>query len=98
MRAGRSWRADELAGDELLGEAFVGAGKPQRAIVPLAAATTLNDRVRSPSRLAEALLARGDQLDAHRIALLALKGDPTNRKALTVHEATREACDKWTKT
>ncbi len=83
---------------ELLGEAFLRAGKPQRAIVPLAAATTLNDHVRPPSLLAEALLARGDQLDAHRIALLALKRDPTNRRARTVHEATREAYDKWAKT
>ena len=83
---------------ELLGEALLRAGKPHRAIVPLAAATTLNDHVRPPSLLAEALLAIGDQLEAHRIALLALERDPTNRKARTVHEATREVYDKWAKT
>ena len=80
---------------ELLGEAFVRAGRPLRAIVPLAAATTLNDQVRAPSLLAEALQATGDVIDAHRIALLALKRDPHNRKARSVHDATREAYDKW---
>ena len=40
---------------ELLGEAFLKIGKPDRAVVPLAAATTLNRQVRAPSMLAEAL-------------------------------------------
>ena len=80
---------------ELLGEALLRAGDPKRAIVPLAAATTLNDQVRAPSLLAEALEANGNAIDAHRIALLALKRDPNNRKARSVHDATREAYEKW---
>ena len=80
---------------ELLGEALLRAGRPLMAIVPLAAATTLNDQVRAPSLLAEALQATGDVVDAHRMALLALKRDPTNKKARSVHDATREAYNKW---
>ena len=79
---------------ELLGEAFLRAGKPRRAIVPLAAATTLNDQVCAPSLLAEALLASGDELDAHRTALLALKRDPANSNARRVCDSTREADGK----
>jgi tetratricopeptide (TPR) repeat protein len=80
---------------ELLGEAFLHAGQPLRAVVPLAAATTLNAQVRAPSLLAEALLAAGDSLKAHEIAKLALERDASNTRARRVYDATREQYNTW---
>jgi tetratricopeptide (TPR) repeat protein len=80
---------------ELLGESWLRKGEPKRAIVPLAAATTLNAQVRAPSLRAEALLALGNDLDAHRMALLALDRDPNNKRARTVLEITDMAHKKW---
>jgi tetratricopeptide (TPR) repeat protein len=82
---------------ELLGEAWLKKGEPQRALVPLAAATTLNAQVRAPSPLAKALLAMGDPLGAHRIVQLALQRDPNNKKARAVFEATAGAYEAWNK-
>jgi hypothetical protein len=70
-------------------------GEPKRAIIPLAAATTLNTQVRAPSLLAEALLALGNELDAHRIALFALDREPNNKRARFVFERTNAAYKKW---
>jgi len=81
---------------ELLGEAWLKKGEPRRALVPLAAATTLNAQVRAPSLLAEALLALGNSLEACRIAQLALGRDSSNKKAHAVAEATKAAHQAWT--
>ena len=80
---------------ELLGDLWLRKGEPRRAIVPLAAATTLNPQVRAPSLLAEALLALGDQLEAYRVAQLALDRDPNNEKARSVKQATSGAYRAW---
>jgi hypothetical protein len=80
---------------ELLGEAWLRSNNPRRAVVPLAAATTLNLQVRAPSLLAEALLELGDEREAHRIARLALDRDPKNKKARRVFESTEAAYLKW---
>lgn len=80
---------------ELLGEAWLRKGDALRAIVPLAAATTLNRQVRAPSFLAEAFLALGETLKAHEIALVALERESHNRKARAVFEATVSAYKKW---
>ena len=80
---------------ELLGQAWLRLGKPERAVVPLAAATTLNPQAKAPSLLAEALAAMGDELLAHRVALVALERDPRNKLAQSVEQATRVAYDKW---
>jgi hypothetical protein len=80
---------------ELLGEAWLRSGNPGRAVVPLAAATTLNLQVRAPSLLAEALLELGDEREAHRIARLALDRDPNNKKARKVFESTEAAYLEW---
>jgi len=82
---------------EALGEAWLRRGEPLRAIVPLAAATTLSRQVRAPSLLAEALLAIGDELEAHRAAQIALDRDATDKKAREVLEATRAAHEAWNK-
>jgi len=80
---------------ELLGEAYLRLGRPSHAIVPLAAATTLNSQVRAPSLLAEALLAVGERLRAHEVAKLALDRDATNKKARSVFEATQAEYSAW---
>lgn len=75
---------------ELLGECHVRAGRLAEAIVPLAAATTLNDQVRAPALLAETLLRLGQREDGRRIALLALSRGATNRKAREVLRQTED--------
>ena len=82
---------------ELLGEAWLKKGEARKAIVPLAAATTLNSQVRAPSMLAEALLTLGDMLEAHKVATLALDRDINDRKAQAVLEATTAAYEAWRK-
>jgi uncharacterized protein HemY len=77
---------------ELLGEALLLNSEPAKAIVPLAAATTLNSQVRAPSLLAEALLKAGDPIQAHQVATLALQRDPKNRRAKAVFDST---LDEW---
>jgi hypothetical protein len=79
---------------ELLGEAWLAKGEPARAIVPLAAATTLNRQVRAPSLLAEAFLALGERSEAHRIAHMALRREAHNKKAWAVLQATAAAHDE----
>jgi tetratricopeptide (TPR) repeat protein len=80
---------------ELLGQAWLRLGKPERAVVPLAAATTLNPQAKAPSLLAEALAAIGDEILAHRVAMLALERDSRNKIAQAVKQATQLAYDKW---
>ena len=63
--------------------------------MPLAAATTLNPQATAPSLLAEALAAIGEEILAHRVALLTLERDPRNKRARSVKEATQVAYDKW---
>lgn len=69
---------------ELLGESLIELGQFKDAIVPLAAATTLNRQVRAPSLLAKALIASGDRHGARNAALIALARDPRNHLALQV--------------
>lgn len=69
---------------ELLGECRIRLGLLREAIVPLAAATALNEQSRAPSLLADVLCQLGDSDDAIRMARLALARSPTNRAALEV--------------
>ena len=73
-----------LEGRELLGECFLLLGRPQQAIVPLAAATTLNPQVRAPSLLAQAFLECGQYQRAVEMATAVLAKAPTNRIALDI--------------
>jgi tetratricopeptide (TPR) repeat protein len=61
---------------ELLGECYIHLGQSQKAVVPLAAATTLNDHVRAPALLSDVLAQLGDTYNARRICELALGRDP----------------------
>ena len=67
---------------ELLGECFIRLNRLPEAVVPLAAATTLNQGVRAPSLLADVFLKLEDYDSANEIAELALSRDPNNRIAL----------------
>lgn len=69
---------------ELLGECLVRLGRPHEAIVPLAAATTLNQGVRAPALLAQVFLDTGEFQQAHDLAELALSRHASNRLALQV--------------
>lgn len=71
---------------ELLGECLMRLGKLVEAIVPLAAATTLNQGVRAPSLLAEIYFQMGEVHDANEMADLVLTRNPKNRKALEIKE------------
>lgn len=75
---------------ELLGECYVSLNRLHEAVVPLAAATTLNDGVRAPSILANVFLKLGDREAARSMAALALERDPDNRKAKAVMSAVSE--------
>ncbi len=75
---------------ELLGECRMHVGDHIGAIVPLAASTTLNRGVRSPSLLAEAFATLGCYGDARAMAVEALSRDPNNRRAAAVLEALPE--------
>lgn len=69
---------------ELLGECLVSSGRIREAIVPLAAATTLNNGVRAASLLAKALADVGEVERSKDIANLALSRDPNNRLARSI--------------
>lgn len=69
---------------ELLGECLISSGRSREAIVPLAAATTLNKGVRAASLLAKALADVGDVERSKEIADLALSRDPHNRLARSI--------------
>jgi tetratricopeptide (TPR) repeat protein len=75
---------------ELLGECFIRLNRFSEAIIPLAAATTLNKGVRAPSLLAEVFLNLKDYRQAREIAELALSRDSKNRTALEIKRASVE--------
>jgi len=75
---------------ELLGECYVKLERLDEAVVPLAAATTLNNGVRAPALLAEVFLRLGDHHDAQALAGVALARSATNRMALAVRRALEE--------
>jgi tetratricopeptide (TPR) repeat protein len=79
---------------ELLGECYIHLGMIDHAIVPLAAATTLNRGVRAPSLLARAFLDLGDRQQARTMARLALERDPNNRIAREICVSTEDLAEQ----
>lgn len=75
---------------ELLGECLVRLDRLPVAVVPLAAATTLNKGVRAPSLLADVFLKMGDYHRAREAAEIALGHDLNNRLALNAKKAAAE--------
>jgi tetratricopeptide (TPR) repeat protein len=72
---------------ELLGECYQLLNRPKEAIVPLAAASTLNDQIRAPALLSKVLLDVGDHRRALDIARRVLHKSPSNKIALGVVRA-----------
>ena len=75
---------------ELLGECFIKQGKFKQAIIPLAAATTLNLQARAPSLLAQVLMELGERREARAMAKLALSRSPKNKLAQKIYEETAD--------
>ena len=63
---------------ELLGECLFELGRLQEAVVPLAAATTLNRQSRAPALLAEVFERLGDRDRAVEMARLAIERSAAN--------------------
>jgi tetratricopeptide (TPR) repeat protein len=75
---------------ERLGDLWLKLNQPERAIVPLAAAATLNPKGGATSALAHAFMRLRRETEAYAMATLALSRRPGDRQALEVIEATRE--------
>jgi Flp pilus assembly protein TadD len=75
---------------ELLGEVWVKLNQPERAIIPLAAAVTLDRKGGAASALAHVFMRLRREREAHAMAVIALERRPGDRQALEVLEATRE--------
>jgi tetratricopeptide (TPR) repeat protein len=75
---------------ELLGECLVRLNRMRDAVVPLAAATSLNKGVRAPSLLAELFLKMKDYQAAKEMADIALSRDTNNRTAQEVKRVVAE--------
>ena len=69
---------------ELLGECHAKLGRFQDAVVPLAAATTLNLQSRAPALLAEVFEQLGDRERAIAMARLAIERSAVNKQAQAV--------------
>ncbi len=80
-------RAESL---EQLGEVWMKLNQPERAIVPLAAAATLNPKGGAASALAFAFMRLRRHKEAMALATQVLKRRPGDRIALEVIQASRE--------
>ena len=74
----------------LLGDFLVRLGQPERAIIPLAAAVTLDPKGAAASALAHVFMRLRREPEAHAMATIALARRPGDRQALEVLEATRD--------
>lgn len=75
---------------ELLGDLWMKLNQPERAIIPLAAAVTLDQKGGAASALAHVFMRLRREREAHAMAKLALDRRPGDRSALEVLEATRD--------
>jgi tetratricopeptide (TPR) repeat protein len=75
---------------ELLGDLWMKLQQPERAIIPLAAAVTLDPKGGAASALAHVFMRLRREREAHAMAMLALHRRPGDRSALEVLEATRD--------
>jgi tetratricopeptide (TPR) repeat protein len=75
---------------ERLADCFLRLNRPVDAIIPLAAATTLNRGVSAPSKLAKLFFEIGELYDARRLSEVALQRDPNNRLALDIQRKTQQ--------
>lgn len=75
---------------EMLGGLWMKLNQPERAIIPLAAAVTLDVRGGAAASLAQVFMRLRREGEAHAMAMLALERRPGDRQALEVLEATRD--------
>ncbi len=75
---------------ELLGDLWMTLNQPERAIIPLAAAVTLDHKGGAAIALARVFMRLRREREAHAMASLALDRRPGDRGALEVLEATRD--------
>ncbi len=75
---------------EMLGSLWMQLNQPERAIIPLAAAVTLDVQGGAAAALAHAFMRLRREHEAHAMAMLALERRPGDRSALEVLEATRD--------
>lgn len=79
---------------ELLGECFIRAERLLEAVVPLAAATTLNKGVKAPSLLSDVFLKLKEYQRASETAEIALSREPNNKTAQEVKRLSNEMLTK----
>ncbi len=75
---------------EMLGGLWMKLNQPERAIIPLAAAVTLDPKGGAAASLAHVFMRLRRESEAHAMAMIALQRRPGDRQALEVLEATRE--------
>jgi len=75
---------------EMLGGLWLKLNQPERAIIPLAAAVTLDAKGGAAAALAHVFMRLRREKEAHAMARLALDRRPGDRQALEVIEATRD--------
>jgi len=75
---------------EMLGDLWMKLNQPERAIIPLAAAVTLDRKGGAAAALAHVFMRLRREREAHAMAALALDRRPGDRQALEVLEATRD--------
>lgn len=75
---------------EMLGSLWLKLNQPERAIIPLAAAVTLDTKGGAAVALAHVFMRLRREREAHAMAALALERHPGDRQALEVLEATRD--------
>jgi len=75
---------------EMLGELWMKLHQPERAIIPLAAAATLDPKGGGAAALAHVFMRLRREREAHAMATIALERRPGDRQALEVLEATRD--------
>ncbi|MEO8500708.1 MAG: hypothetical protein ABI565_07320 [Vicinamibacteria bacterium] len=75
---------------EMLGGLWMTLNQPERAIIPLAAAVTLDPKGSAAAALAHVFMRLRREREAHAMATLALERRPGDRQALEVLEATRD--------
>ncbi len=71
---------------ELLGECYIRLNRQREALIPLAAAISLNKGVRAASLLADVFLKLKDYDKAKDMADIALSREPNNKKAIEVNK------------
>lgn len=80
----------------LLGDCLLRVGRAKDAVIPLAAATTLNRQGIAPTLLAEVFLELGEPFRAVELVKIALDRQPHYKRAQKLEPIARETYERWT--